>query len=299
VSDARQLLDKHPIAILGPSLTQTTLAMAALVEAQSIPLISLASSGQIIEPASAHKWTFKMPMTDTKVGIAIQNYLKKKGTHKLAFVYRDDDYGKTGLQHFKDGPAFAGFDIVSADAIASTASDATTQLTHAKTADAQALVVWTTMPSANVVLKAYRELSLTYPIIYSDGAATPTFPANAGPSIDGVLIASTKITVADQLSASDPQKTVLTHYISEFGKAYPKDGIGIFGGFGYDSVYVLKAALERAKSSDGAKVRDALEHTTYSGVTGTFRITPTDHNGLNEESLVITQVANQKFTIAK
>jgi branched-chain amino acid transport system substrate-binding protein len=299
VNNVRELLDKHPIAIIGSSLTQTTLAMMAPLADTSIPLISLASSAQIIEPVADHKWVFKMPITDRQTGVAIQGFLKKKGTTKLAFVYRDDDYGKTGLEHFKGTPSFKGFDIVSSDAIAATATDATTQLTHAKSAGATALVVWTTMPSANVVLKAYRQLGMTIPIIYSDGAATPTFPANAGASIDGTYVAGTKITVADQLSNSDPQKKVLSHYISEFTKAYPKDGIGIFGGFGYDSVYVLETALAKAKSADGAKLRDALEHVTYDGVTGTFRITPMDHNGLSTASLVITQLVDQKFQIAK
>ena len=92
---------------------------------------------------------------------------------------------------------------------------------------------------------------------------------------------------------------MLSHYISEFARADPKDGIGIFGGFGYDSVYVLEAALAKAKSADGEKLRDALEHITYDGVTGTFHLSPSDHNGLSTESLVITQLADQKFVVAK
>ncbi|HEX3467415.1 MAG TPA: ABC transporter substrate-binding protein [Candidatus Elarobacter sp.] len=300
VSAVRELLDKHPIAIIGSSLTQTSLAMIPITQPASIPLISLASSAQVIEPVGDRKWVFKMPITDTHVATALQAYMKKQKETKLSFIYRDDDYGKTGLQHFKDAPDGKSFDIVSADAIAATASDATTQLTHAKAASPQAVVVWTTLPSANVVLKGYRELNLPYPLYYSDGSATGIFLTQAGAALNGAYIASTKINVADLLPNSDPQKKVLVHYTGDFLKAYPKDGaVSIFGGFGYDSVYVVKDAIDRAKSADTAKVRDALEHTTYSGVTGTFRITPTDHNGLSGDSLVVTHVENGKFTIAK
>ncbi|HZO95138.1 MAG TPA: ABC transporter substrate-binding protein [Candidatus Baltobacteraceae bacterium] len=299
VNAVRQLLDKHPIAIIGSSLTQTSLAMIPVVQAASIPMISLASSAQVIDPVAEHKWIFKMPITDTHVAMLIQSYLKKHNQTKLGFVYRDDDYGKTGMQHFQQAGGSA-FDLVSQDAIAANASDATTQLTHVKSANPQAVVVWTTLPSANVIIKAYRELSLPYPIYYSDGAATGIFLSQAGPALNGAYIASTKINVADLLSNSDPQKKVLQHYIGEFLKQYPKDGaVSIFGGFGYDAVYVIKEALQHAKSSEGAKLRDALEHTTYSGVTGTFRISPSDHNGLSGDSLVLTQVENGKFTIAK
>ncbi len=299
VNAVAQLLDKHPIAIIGSSLTQTSLAMIPKVQGASIPLISLASSAQVIEPVADHKWIFKMPITDTHVALLIQGYLKKHNQTKLGFVFRDDDYGKTGLLHFKQA-AGSAFDVVSEDAIAASASDATTQLTHVKGANPQAVIVWTTLPSANVVIKGYRELSLPYPIYYSDGAATGIFVTQAGAALNGAYIASTKINVADLLPNGDPQKKVLQHYIGDFLKNYPKDGaVSIFGGFGYDSVYVIKEALQRAKSAEGAKLRDALEHTTYSGVTGTFRISPTDHNGLSGDSLVLTQVENGKFTIAK
>jgi branched-chain amino acid transport system substrate-binding protein len=300
VNAVQKLLDEHPIAIIGSSLTQTTAAMAKKVEDAGIPLISLASSAQLIEPVSEHKFTFKMPITDTHVGTAIENALKKKGTTKVAFIYRDDDYGKTGLEHFKQSPSFKGVDVVSSDALDSKATDATTQMQHAKTSGATAVVVWTTMPSALTALKAYKQLGMTIPLYYSDGSATPVFPALAGPPIDGTYIASTKITVADELAGSDPAKKVLAHYITEFNKAYPGDkGVSIFGGFGYDSVYVLKAAIERAKSTEGAKLRDAIEHTNYVGVTGHFVMSATDHNGLNSDSLVITQIKDQKFEIAK
>ena len=300
VNAVRQLIDKHPIVIIGSSLTQTSLAMIPLTQAASIPLISLALSAQVIEPVADHKWVFKMPITDTHVATAMQAYMKKQKQTKLAFIYRDDDYGKTGLQHFKDAPDGKSFEVASADAIASTASDATTQLTHAKAAAPQAIVAWTTLPSAGVIIKGYRELGLTPPIYYSDGSATGVFLTQAGPALNGAFIVSTKINIADLLPNSDPQKKILTHYIGDFLKAYPKDGaVSIFGGFGYDSVYIIKDALERAKSADAAKLRDAIEHTTYSGVTGTFRISPTDHNGLSGDSLVVTKVDNGKFTVAK
>ncbi len=299
VNAVRQLLDKHPIALIGSSLTQTTLAMVPIVQGASVPLLSLASSAQVIEPVAERKWIFKMPITDTHVALLIQGYLKKHNETKLGFVYRDDDYGKTGLTHFKAAGGSA-FSVVSEDAIAATASDATTQLTHVKGANPQAVVVWTTLPSANTVIKGYRELSLPYPIYYSDGAATGIFLTQAGAALNGAYIASTKINVADLLPNGDPQKKVLQHYIGDFLKNYPKDGaVSIFGGFGYDAVFIIKEALQHAKSGETAKLRDALEHTTYAGVTGTFRISPTDHNGLAGDSLVLTQVENGKFTIAK
>jgi branched-chain amino acid transport system substrate-binding protein len=300
VNNTRKLLDQHVVAIIGSSLTQTSLAMIPLVTQAKVPTISLASSAQVIQPVADRQWIFKMPITDFHVAQAMQEYMRKRKQTKVAVIYRNDDYGKTGLSHFQDAGKRFGFEVVDAEAIDARASDATTQLTHIKAANPQAIVAWTTLPSAGVIIKSYKELGLSYPIYYSDGSATGVFPQQAGAALNGAFIASTKINVADALPASDPQKKLLVHYIDAFVKGYPKDApVSIFGGFGYDSVYVLKQALGRAKSTDGEKLREALEHTDYLGVTGEFRMSGGDHNGLSVFSLVLTQVENGKFAIAR
>jgi branched-chain amino acid transport system substrate-binding protein len=299
VNNVRKLLDQHPVAILGSTLSQATLAMAAVTQPAQVPLIALASNAQVIEPVSDHKWVFKIPINDTKVVSLLQGYMEKRKQPRVAIVYRDDDYGKTGLAHFKAAGAAAGFDVVDAEPIAATATDATTQLTHVKAANPQAVVVWTTLPSANVVIKGYRELGLQYPLYYSDGVATGLFLQQAGSALNGAFIATSKINVADQLPAGDPQKKIITHYIDAFVKDYPKDGpVSIFGGIGYDGVYVLKDALQKA-GAPGAKLRDALEHSTYTGISGIFHMSPTDHNGLSVDSLELTQIDDQKFKIVR
>jgi branched-chain amino acid transport system substrate-binding protein len=300
VNNLRKLLDAHPIAILGPSLTQTSLAVIPLVTQAQIPMISFASSAQVIQPVADRHWIFKMPITDYHTAQTMQEFMKKHGWTKVAMIFRNDDYGKTGLSHFASAGEKSGFDVLDSEPIAANASDATVQLTHVKAANPQAVVVWTTLPSAGVIIKGYRELGLTYPILYSDGAATGVFPVQAGAALNGAYIASTKINVPDTLAANDPQRKVLDHYIAAFTQQFPKDApVSIFGGFGYDGVYVLAQALKNAKSSDGAKLRDAIEHVTYTGVSGTFRISEGDHNGLSSFSTLITQIENGKFTVAK
>lgn len=300
VNNVRKLLDAHPIALLGSSLTQTSLVMVPLATQAQIPMISFASSAQVIQPVSDRKWIFKMPITDFHTAQTMQEFMKKKGWTKVGVIYRNDDYGKTGLGHFQDAGKKAGFEVVDVEAIAANASDATTQLTHLKAANPQAIVAWTSLPSAAVILKGYRELGMQTPLLYSDGAATGVFVAQAGPALDGVYIASTKINVADTVPKDDPQRKILDHYIASFTQLYPKDGpVSIFGGFGYDGVYALAHAMKDARSANGGPLRDALEHLTYTGVSGTYRMSGGDHNGLSTFSIVVTQVEHGKFTVVK
>jgi branched-chain amino acid transport system substrate-binding protein len=299
VTSLRRLLDEHPIAIIGSSGTPPSLAMVPVATTAGVPLISLGSSAQIIEPIADRHWIFKIPVADTFIAQRLQQSMKARGLTRIAIVYRDDDYGKTGLAHFTETGKAAGIQVVDSEAIASTATDATTQLTRVKSSNPQAVLVWTTLPSATVVAKAYRELSLSYPLYYSEGSANPIFLTQAGDAANGVIFATEKAAVADAIPASDPQKRVLTHYATEFGKRYPKDGPpSIFGGFGYDGVYVLAEALKHGGASS-AKLRDSLEHVTYTGVSGVFRTTPTDHNGLGLDAVELTQAEGGKFVVRR
>jgi ABC-type branched-subunit amino acid transport system substrate-binding protein len=62
---------------------------------------------------------------------------------------------------------------------------------------------------------------------------------------------------------------------------------------------VLRSALSIAKSTDPEKLRDALEHAQWDGVTGSYRLSSGDHNGLSTFSTVMTQIEHEGFTLLK
>ncbi|MBV8356245.1 MAG: ABC transporter substrate-binding protein, partial [Candidatus Eremiobacteraeota bacterium] len=264
-----------------------------------VPLISLASSANVIEPSADRQWIFKIPPTDTSVAMMMQRYLKAQGLLRVGAIYRNDDYGKTGIAHFLEAGKAEGFQVVDSEAIDATSSDATTQLTKIKAANPQAILVWSTLPSVYVVIKSYQQLGLHLPIFFSDGAADQRFLNQAGIDLNGAMIATTRLAVAPGLANADPQKKIIVHYIDAFESAYPKDKpANMFGGFSYDAVYWLKEALAKS-GNDPAKLREALEHVNYAGVSGVFHTTPSDHNGLAPNSDVIARVMDGHFHLVR
>jgi branched-chain amino acid transport system substrate-binding protein len=297
VEDAKQLLAQHVVALIGGTLTPASLAVVPVAQQAKVPFISLASAAQVVEPVEDRHWVFKMPPTDPTVAKTMQRFMKAQGWLKVGFVYRNDDYGKSGLAHFEQAGKADGFTVVASEAIEPTVTDATPQITRIRAASPQAIVVWSTPPSADVVAKGYQLLGLKVPLLFSDGSANGVFLKLGGSAVEGAVVAGTKIGVADQLPDSDPQKQVLQHYIQAFEQAYPKDApASMFGGFGYDAVYVVRDALAKA-GPDPAKVRDALEQTQYSGVTGVYRITAQDHNGLPADSVILARVNGGKWQL--
>jgi branched-chain amino acid transport system substrate-binding protein len=62
---------------------------------------------------------------------------------------------------------------------------------------------------------------------------------------DGVILPICKFAVADQIPDSDPQKKVLQNYITDYNQKY-KTSPNSFGGYAYDAMSLLVAALEKA-----------------------------------------------------
>jgi len=112
------------------------------------------------------------------------------------------------------------------------------------------------------------------------------------------MLPTGKILVAALLPDSDPQKKVLTAYISEYGKKYESSVSG-FGGYAYDAVKILAAALENS-NGDKEKIRAALENTkNYVGVSGIFNFSKTDHNGLSPEAFVMVKIKDGTWKLLK
>lgn len=302
--DFTQLIkDDHVIGLIGDSSTQGTMAGLQVVSDSQIPLVSMASAKEIIQPPAQRRWIFKVPAVDTLPMQVIANYLTDKGIKRVAFVYMNAEYGTAGLADFQPVAAAAGIKIVDTEAFDPSATTIVPQLTalKAKNPAPQAVVVWAIPPAGDTVIKDYRSMNLSWPILFSDGMSNQAFIQLAPQQVNGAFLASTKLLVADQLPATDPQKNVLQNYISSYNRLYEASShapANMFGGFGYDAVQLyLKALASAGAQPTPTTVRNALEHLDYAGVTGHMKLQPTDHNGLTKDSEVLIQVQNDKWQL--
>ena len=142
-----------------------------------------------------------------------------------------------------------------------------------------------------------RQLGIEIPLFQSHGVASRKFIQLAGEAANGVILPTGKILVADALSDSDPQKSTLLQYISDYEAKY-KMAVSGFGGYSWDGLQILAQALEKA-GADRAKIRDEIEKISgYVGISGIFRFSPQDHNGLNkEEAFVVVKIVNGDWQV--
>jgi branched-chain amino acid transport system substrate-binding protein len=108
--------------------------------------------------------------------------------------------------------------------------------------------------------------------------------------------------VWQELKDSDPQKKVIKEFVHLYNDVYhynDKYPINTHSGYAWDAIMILALAMEKA-GTDKTALRDAIEKTKdYVGISGIYNITPKDHNGLGVDSMVMVQVKDGKFVMAK
>jgi len=275
------------LAIVGPSLTPTTLAIVPLVEKEKIPLISCAAGIKITDPIKP--WVFKTAQSDLLAVAAIYQHMQKQNIKKVGIITVETAFGESGKEQLEAQAAKFGIELVQKETFGAKDTDMTAQLTKIRSAQPQAIICWGTNPGPAVIAKNVQQMNIKIPLYQSHGVASPKFVELAGDAAEGILLPTGKILVAQQLPDKDPQKAVLLNYIEQFEKRFQMPVSG-FGGYAYDAIRMLAAALP---GTDGnkEKLRDNLEQLKgLVGISGVFNFSPTDHNGLGPDAFVMVKI---------
>ena len=291
------------VAIVGPTLTDTGMNVKKIVHDGKTPIVMTVGGDPVIMGGKfgPFDWVFKSPQRSEIAVKRLFTYLKDKGLTKIALLSADDGFGKDGLRWMEQlGPQF-GIEILIKESFGARDTDMTAQLTKAKNAAPQALVVWTTGPAGAITAKNVAQLGIGLPLFQCHGLPDPKYVELAGPASEGNRMPATKLMVAAELPDTDPQKAVITEFIKLYTeKGYDKQfPINTHSGYAWDAIMLIVKAIEKAGTEPEA-LRAEIEKTkNYVGISGIYNLTPEDHNGLDIDSMVMVQVKNGKFVMAE
>lgn len=298
LSFAKQLIEEEGVvAIIGPTTSGETMAIKDLCEKSKVPLISCAAAETIVDP-QAH-YVFKTPQKDSYVVKWIFDSMKKKNINKVGVLASLSGFGKGGLAQLEKYAAEYGITITAKESYDPATTDLTALLTKLKASGAEAIVNWSIEPAQSIVAKNMKQLNLTIPLYQSHGFGNIKYVEAAGDAAEGIIFPSGRLLVAQELPDSNPQKSLLVKYKTQYETLY-KEQASTFGGHAYDALLILKTAIEQAKSSDRDAIANAIEKiTNLPGTAGIFNMSTTDHNGLGMDSLELLTVKDGKFTVYK
>jgi len=295
VGFAKRLIQKDKVDIIvGGSTSGSTLAVMPLVDKAKIPFISLAGSVKIINPVQY--WTFKMPHTDSMAAAKIYGDMQRRGISRVALISGSGGFGKSGRAQSLQLARQYGIEIVADESYGAKDTDMTAQLTKIRDTNAQAILNFGFGTGPAIVTKNVRQLGIDLPLYQSHGVASKKFIELAGDAAEGVRLPAAALLVADMLPDNDPQKPVLLAYKKKFEAKYGP--VSTFGGHAYDGLHIALEAIERAGSTDKAKVRDEIEKTKgFIGTGGIYNMSPRDHLGLSLKAFKMLEIRNGDWTI--
>jgi branched-chain amino acid transport system substrate-binding protein len=221
------------------------------------------------------------------------DYLKKKGIQKIALITSADGFGRDGKTWLEKLSPEYGLKIAAGESFQATDNDMTAQLVKIKAASPDAIICWTIGKAGSIVAKNVRHLAIKAPLFQCHGLPDPIYVKLAGEASEGNAMPSTKLMVADQLPASDPQKKTIIEFIRLYKEVYRYDQqfpINTHSGYAWDAIYIVSNALKKA-GTNNEKLRQAIEATKgYIGVSGIYNLTPEDHNGLGMDSMIMVRI---------
>jgi branched-chain amino acid transport system substrate-binding protein len=299
----QELVNKEKVvAGIGVVNTGVALACQRFYQEAKIPVLTSVATGSIVTkqflpPQHPDNYVFRFSANDTvQAGMIAQEAVVKRGFKKVAILADSTNYGQLGREDMEKALAKLGVKAVVVEKFNLKDVDMTPQLLKAKAAGAQAVLTYAIGPELAQIANGMAKLGWKVPMIGSWTLAMSNFIDNAGPNAEGARMPQTFIQ-----EGNTPKRKA---FIAAYQKAYKVDRMPspVSAAQGYDSMLVLAAAIKQAGSTDGVKIREALENLKepIEGVITTYKrpFTKDDHESIDPGIPVIGEVKGNHVVYA-
>jgi branched-chain amino acid transport system substrate-binding protein len=302
VQIAQELINKEKVvATVGFINTGVSLASQRFYQEAEIPVMNNVATGTIVTnqfKAPDHKanYVFRNAANDSIQSAMIADAVKKAGHTKPAIIADATNYGQLGRADLEKALAERGIKPVAIEKFNIGDTDMTAQALRARDAGADIVLTYAIGPELAQTVNAVVKLGWKVPVMGSWTLSMASFIDSAGANSEGVLMPQTFI----QMPSTPKRKS----FIEAYQAAYKVDRIPspVSAAQGYDSMLLLAAAINQANSTDGRKIREALENlgTKIEGVVTTYDkpFSATDHEAITANIPVLGTVKSGRVVPA-
>lgn len=286
--------DPEVLAVIGPSTSGESLAIASKADQAQIPLLSLAASADIVRDrdnnGNTRPYVFKFAQNDDLAAGRLIHVISELGLRKIALLYSNDGFGKSGSKSFRQHAA-KGIISITHDTSFPPQETTLEPFALAVPKNLDGIVIWGTAPGPQLLVQNLRRTHGNTKIFLSHGNASTEFIRQAGATANGVILLGSKVLLSDsEIDPQDPQKEVVQQY-KQMWQANQAGPISNFGGYARDALAAVVEVLQTGATSRKA-LRDGLEVLrNFKGVAGIFSFSPTDHAGLDDSSFTVLIVS--------
>jgi len=257
VTNFNALMDDGADAIMGTVTSGAGMGIIELTKEEGILMLTPSGSAAGL---TQYDNAFRLCFTDPLQGVTMANFAKEQGYTKIAIIYNNADEYSTGMmQAFIDQVALNGGEIVASESFVTDDVDFNTQLTAIKATDAQVVFVPAYYNDAAYITTQAAELGITLPFLGGDG-----WDGVIAQTVDpAVLEGSVFLSPFLATDTNAAIQAFVTKYTEEYSVTPDQ-----FAADGYDSIYVIAAAIEKAGTTKSADLIAAMTQINVDGLTG-------------------------------
>ena len=291
---AQKLISKDEVAVLlGEVSSSLSLVAAPIAEREQVPMVTPASTNPAVtvdENGTVRDYVFRICFIDPFQGRVMARFAYDNlGARRVAILADNaNDYSVGLANNFREAFTEMGGEVVFETAYEAKQVDFRSQLTSIRNANIDAVYVPGYYTEVSLIAEQARDLGITQPLLGGDGWDSPelTKGQKFADALEGTYF-SNHYTVEDTTAHV---REVTEKYQAKYGEAP-----GAMSALGYDAMYIVKDAIERAGSADPKAIRDALEKKAdFRGVTGMITINE-NHNA--DKAAAILKIVGGRFTL--
>ncbi len=280
-----KLIDQdRVVALVGEVASGNTLAAAPKAQAAKVPMISPSSTNPGVTQVGDYisRVCFIDPFQGDVMAKFSANTLKaKKAAIMLDF---NAPYSRGLAEFFEASFKKLGGEIVNKQAYTQGDRDYKGQLTAIRSANPDVIYVPGYYGEVGVIAKQANQLNIKAPLLGGDGWDSTQLWDLGGESLNGDFI-------SNHYSVDDPSPAI-QKFVADYKARYGTvpDALAALG---YDAMKVLADAIKRAGSTEGPKLKDAINATkNFPGVTGVITI---DENRNAVKPAVVLKLQDRKY----
>ena len=299
---AQELINKEKVvAVVGYINTGVGLASERFFQDAKIPVMNNVATGSVLTHQfddQPENYVFRNAASDSIQAPMIADEAVKRGFKKVAILADSTNYGQLGRADLEKALALKGIKPVAEEKFNIKDVDMTAQLLKAKEAGPEVILTYGIGPELAQIANGMTKLGWKVPIIGSWTLSMANYIDNAGPGGEGARMPQTFI----QEPTTPKRQSFIISYLKTFNPKNARMDSPVSAAQGYDSIYLLAAAIKQAGSTDGPKIKAALEDlkAPVDGVVTTYNkpFTKTDHEAITANIPVFGEVKGNRVVYA-
>jgi branched-chain amino acid transport system substrate-binding protein len=297
VKNMRQLIEQdHADIVLGSSSIPSCTAMAEVAVQTQTPQICLTT-------VRTNAFTFATAQPADLMVQGMVAHMHAKGFKNIGYIGFADSLGEHNLSAMQKRIEPLGMKLVASERYNRTDTSVTAQILKIMATRPDAIFVSASgtpaaLPQIELAQRGYKGQ-----VYFLHGVINRDFLRVGGKSLEGVIATAGPFAVAGELPDSNPIKREALTFTKIYNDKFGANSVNTFAAYSWDAGKVLEAAVPVAiaKAQPGTAefrvaLRDALQQNPdIVGANGVYKMSPTDHNGLDSRARVMVTVRDGAF----